>query len=164
MNSTTTRHRLLNWNELNHHHTTSPELKWTQPPPTSPEVKRTETPRRNVSGTEINWNTTTQRGLNWNELKHHHTTSPELKWTETSPHNVSWTEISWNMSHVREPCPNTWSYGVTVSTLDSEFSDRGSNPRRTFSLLRSAYPRPQPSSLTISTLDQTIKLDQHNQI
>ena len=25
-----------------------------------------------------------------------------------------------------------WSYGVTVSTLDSEFSDRGSNPRRTF--------------------------------
>ena len=25
-----------------------------------------------------------------------------------------------------------WSYGVTVSTLDSESSDRGSNPRRTF--------------------------------
>ena len=24
-----------------------------------------------------------------------------------------------------------WSYGVTVSTLDSESSDRGSNPRRT---------------------------------
>ena len=27
----------------------------------------------------------------------------------------------------------SWSYGVTVSTLDSESSDRGSNPRRTFS-------------------------------
>ena len=26
----------------------------------------------------------------------------------------------------------TWSYGVTVSTLDSESSDRNSNPRRTF--------------------------------
>ena len=26
----------------------------------------------------------------------------------------------------------SWSYGVTVSTLDSESSDRGSNPRRTF--------------------------------
>ena len=26
-----------------------------------------------------------------------------------------------------------WSYGVTVSTLDSESSDRGSNPRRTLS-------------------------------
>ena len=26
----------------------------------------------------------------------------------------------------------TWSYGVRVSTLDSESSDRGSNPRRTF--------------------------------
>ena len=29
-----------------------------------------------------------------------------------------------------------WSYGVTVSTLDSESSDRGSNPRRTFFLYR----------------------------
>jgi hypothetical protein len=26
---------------------------------------------------------------------------------------------------------SSWSYGVTVSTLDSESSDRGSNPRRT---------------------------------
>ena len=26
----------------------------------------------------------------------------------------------------------SWSYGVTVRTLDSESSDRGSNPRRTF--------------------------------
>ena len=30
---------------------------------------------------------------------------------------------------------STWSYGVTVSTLDSESSDRGSNPRRTFAKL-----------------------------
>ena len=29
-----------------------------------------------------------------------------------------------------------WSYGVTVSTLDSESSNRGSNPRRTFFLYR----------------------------
>ena len=29
-------------------------------------------------------------------------------------------------------CESQWSYGVTVSTLDSESSDRGSNPRRTF--------------------------------
>ena len=28
---------------------------------------------------------------------------------------------------------HAWSYGVTVSTLDSESSDRGSNPRRTSS-------------------------------
>ena len=31
-----------------------------------------------------------------------------------------------------------WSYGVTVSTLDSESSDRGSNPRRTFLSMRSS--------------------------
>ena len=36
----------------------------------------------------------------------------------------------------------TWSYGVTVSTLDSESSDRGSNPRRTllFSLSQTKLP------------------------
>ena len=28
--------------------------------------------------------------------------------------------------------PLSWSYGVTVSTLDPESSDRGSNPRETF--------------------------------
>ena len=28
----------------------------------------------------------------------------------------------------------SWSYGVTVSTLDSESSDRGSNPREAFTL------------------------------
>ena len=33
----------------------------------------------------------------------------------------------------------SWSYGVTVSTLDSESSDRGSNPRRTFFALPSFW-------------------------
>jgi hypothetical protein len=33
------------------------------------------------------------------------------------------------------PTAAHWSYGVTVSTLDSESSDRGSNPRRTSLLL-----------------------------
>ena len=32
-------------------------------------------------------------------------------------------------AHLKVRC--IWSYGVTVSTLDSESSDRGSNPRRT---------------------------------
>ena len=31
---------------------------------------------------------------------------------------------------------HAWSYGVTVSTLDSESSDRGSNPRRTSYVLQ----------------------------
>ena len=35
---------------------------------------------------------------------------------------------------INEICTCTWSHGVTVSTLDSESSDRGSNPRETFSL------------------------------
>ena len=33
--------------------------------------------------------------------------------------------------HCRASAPVTWSHGVTVSTLDSESSDRGSNPRET---------------------------------
>ena len=33
-----------------------------------------------------------------------------------------------------ETC-NQWSYGVTVSTLDSESSDRGSNPRETLRVI-----------------------------
>lgn len=36
-----------------------------------------------------------------------------------------------------------WSYGVTVSTLDSESSDRGSNPRRTYEFWRGVGIIPQ---------------------
>lgn len=41
------------------------------------------------------------------------------------------------------PFSSIWSRGVTVSTLDSESSDRGSNPRETFFPRRSASSRPQ---------------------
>jgi hypothetical protein len=47
----------------------------------------------------------------WRAYRHRHGTSTVL--------GKRWTRIS-------------RSYGVTVSTLDSESSDRGSNPRRTF--------------------------------
>ena len=43
-----------------------------------------------------------------------------------------------------------WSYGVTVSTLDSESSDRGSNPRRTLSTL--SWRVPWTSSWAIALL------------
>ena len=43
-------------------------------------------------------------------------------------------QLECGMSYADFPQQKTgiWSYGVTVSTLDSESSDRGSNPRRTF--------------------------------
>ena len=41
-----------------------------------------------------------------------------------------------------------WSYGVMVSTLDSESSDPGSNPGRTSFLPRSQPDAPHPSCLS----------------
>jgi hypothetical protein len=40
---------------------------------------------------------------------------------------------------------DTWSRGVTVSTLDPESSDRGSNPRATFNDGHSAVEMRAPS-------------------
>ena len=47
---------------------------------------------------------------------------------------------------------STWSYGVTVSTLDSESSDRGSNPRRTLSKFARARLKTEKSSVRASPL------------
>ena len=48
---------------------------------------------------------------------------------ETVPWNVAGF-IAWNMLLIAWVC--IWPRGVTVSTLDSESSDRGSNPREAF--------------------------------
>ena len=56
-------------------------------------------------------------------------TSQPLPWT--SPMNLP------RLAEFLDPLRcSIWSRGVTVSTLDSESSDRGSNPRRTFFLYR----------------------------
>ena len=47
---------------------------------------------------------------------------------------------------------HAWSYGVTVSTLDSESSDRGSNPRRTLSKFARARLKTEKSSVRASPL------------
>ena len=52
----------------------------------------------------------------------------------THPNRGRW--IRWKKMNertdIKEICTSTWSHGVTVSTLDSESSDRGSNPRETY--------------------------------
>ena len=46
-----------------------------------------------------------------------------------------WAKLQISQTSAHRSCIH-WSYGVTVSTLDSESSDRGSNPHRTFFLYR----------------------------
>ena len=50
--------------------------------------------------------------------------------------------LQWGVSSVaNDGESDIWSYGVTVSTLDSESSDRGSNPRRTFLMMLTVASR-----------------------
>ena len=52
-------------------------------------------------------------------------------------------------------CRNIWSRGVTVSILDPESSDRGSNPRETFLAQRSWHASPK-SDVGWSSLQHTL--------
>ena len=62
-----------------------------------------------------------------------------------------WAKLQISQTSAHRSCIH-WSYGVTVSTLDSESSDRGSNPRRTLSKFARARLKTEKSSVRASPL------------
>ena len=69
----------------------------------------------------------------WNRFIPHKRIAPVPYVVAFAPILIGVELIQWGVTSVaNDDKANIRSYGVTVSTLDSESSDRGSNPRRTF--------------------------------